>query len=376
LRDFHVDRSAFPITERYVFMNHAAVAPLPLPVTRTLESLVHEFGDCGIARYGEWMKRTGEVRSLFARLINGHPSEIAFVGNTSEGLSAVATGLQWKKGEAVLVPEPDFPANIYPWMNLERYGVKVHFIKRKAGRFGMEEVKKALVPGTRVLSVSSVDFASGFLCDLAGLGDLCQAEGLLFCVDAIQSLGAIPMDVRRFKIHFLAAGSHKWLLGPMGCGALFVSREVDSLLHPEQVGWKSVVDEENFFQVHFDLKTDARRFEPGTMNVAGIYGLGAALELLMEVGIEKIHKRVLHLNDLLYQGLQGRHIRISTPMGKGERSGIFSFIPPRDGHALFRSLTARNVMVSLRKDIIRLSPHFYNTEGDINRFFEALDAST
>ncbi|UCF56466.1 MAG: aminotransferase class V-fold PLP-dependent enzyme, partial [Deltaproteobacteria bacterium] len=200
------------------------------------------------------MKRIREVRHLFAELIHGDPSEIAFVGNTSEGLSAIAAGLEWKKSDGVLVPKPDFPSNIYPWVNLERQGVRVHFFQRRDGWFGVEEVDKALGPGTRLLSVSSVDFATGFLCDLEALGDFCRRKGLLFCVDAIQSLGLIPIDVKRYGIHFLASGGHKWLLSAMGCGVLFVSRDVDNLVHPERVGWKSVVQEEEFFRLQFDLK--------------------------------------------------------------------------------------------------------------------------
>jgi selenocysteine lyase/cysteine desulfurase len=288
-------------------------------------------------------------------------------------LSAVAAGLDWKEGDGVLIAKPDFPTNIYPWMNLERKGVRVYHFERDVGRFSIEEVDKALRPRTRLLSVSSVDFATGFLCDLEALGEFCRRKGLLFCVDAIQSLGLIPMDVKKYGIHFLASGGHKWLLSSMGCGGLFVSREVDNLVHPVQVGWKSVVQEEEFFQIQFDLKPDALRFEPGTMNVAGIYALGAAIELLMEVDIEKACDQVMALNDLLYEGLKERKVQIVTPMGANERSGILSFIPSTDSKSLYDFLTKEMIRVSVRNQMIRLSPHFYNNKEDINRFFQALD---
>jgi len=373
LEDFHRYRSEFPITERYTFLNHAAISPPSTRVLNTVESLFREFSYCGIDYYPKWMKRIGEVRHLFAELIHGDPSEIAFVGNTSEGLSAIAAGLEWKKSDGVLVPKPDFPSNIYPWVNLERQGVRVHFFERRDGWFGVEEVDKALGPGTRLLSVSSVDFATGFLCDLEALGDFCRRKGLLFCVDAIQSLGLIPIDVKRYGIHFLASGGHKWLLSAMGCGVLFVSRDVDNLVHPERVGWKSVVQEEEFFRLQFDLKPDALRFEPGTMNVAGIYSLGAALELLIEVGVEKAYAHVLALNDLLYEGLKERNVRIASPMGPKERSGILSFIPSSDPKSLYNFLTEEMIRVSLRDHMIRLSPHFYNNREDVDRFFQAFD---
>jgi len=355
-------------------MNHAAVSSPPIRVIKSVESLLREFSYCGNECYPKWLKRIAEVRRLFAKLIKAHDHEIAFVGNTSEGLSAVAAGLDWEEGDVVLVPTPEFPANIYPWMNLERQGVLIQFIQRKEGRFGVGEIERALKPRTRLLSVSSVDFSTGFHCDLEAIGDFCRGKGILFCVDAIQSLGVIPMDVKKYGIHFMAAGGHKWLLSTMGCGTFFISNEVNDIVHPGQVGWKSVMDEEEFFQLSFDLKRDALRFEPGTMNVAGIYALGAALDLLYELGVEKIYRNVLNINDILLQGLMDRNCRIMTPMGQEERSGILSFIPSSDPKSLFKFLAGKKIVVSLRDNMIRLSPHFYNNRDDVRIFFEAFDS--
>lgn len=371
--DFEGYRSQFPITNTYTFMNHAAISAPPVTVTRAVQDLLHEFSNQGISCYPKWMKRVEEVRGLASQLIKAAPEEIAFTGNTSEGLSTVAAGLQWRNGDSVLVPRPEFPANVYPWMNLERQGVNVHFFDREDGRFDMGKIETVLVPGTRLLSVSSVDFATGYHCDLEALGDYCREKGILLCVDAIQSLGVVPMDVKRYGIHFLAAGGHKWLLSTMGCGFLYVSGEADALLHPSRVGWKSVVEEEDFFRVHFDLKPDALRFESGSMNVAGIYALGAAMDLIMEVGVENIFRRITALNDALVLGLQDRNARIVTPLGPGERSGIVSFLPSSDPKVLYDYLSQEHMAVSLRNDMIRLSPHFYNNMDDIHRFFEVLD---
>ena len=239
--DISVFRFQFPITESYTFLNHAAVSPVSTKVVESVESLFLEYSRCGIDCFSEWMKRINEVRQNFARLIQCDPHEVAFTGNTSEGLSAIASGIEWKKGDIVIIPRPEFPANIYPWMNLERRGVLLQFIERQEGRFGVKQIEKALRPGARLLSISSVDFVTGFCADLEALGDFCKKKGLLFCIDAIQSLGVIPMDVRKYGIHFLASGSHKWLLSAMGCGALFISKDVDHMVRPELVGWKSVV---------------------------------------------------------------------------------------------------------------------------------------
>ena len=374
MEDFDRYRPEFPIVKDRVFMNHAAVSSPPVRVVKSVESLLWESSTRGIECYPEWLKRIDEVRGTFARLINSHKHEVAFVGNTSEGLSTVAGGLEWKEGDVVLVARPEFPANIYPWMNLESQGVLVQFVQREKGRLGIRDIERAMNPRTRLFSVSSVDFSTGFRCDLEAIGDFCKRKGILFCVDAIQSLGVIPMDVKKFGIHFMAAGSHKWLLSTMGCGTLFISNEVNGMVHPDRVGWKSVVDEDEFFQPSFDLKPDALRFEPGTMNMAGIYALGAAMDLLQELGIEKIYRNVLNINDLLLQGLMDRDVRIMTPMGREERSGILSFIPSSDPKPLYQFLNQKNIVVSLRNDMIRISPHFYNNEDDVRNFFDALDS--
>jgi selenocysteine lyase/cysteine desulfurase len=313
------------------------------------------------------------VRRFVARLLRSHAHEIAFTANTSDGLSAVASGLNWRKGDIVLTLKSDFPANIYPWLNLARHGVDVHYIERKKGRFSVTDIEKALRPGTRMLSVSSVDFISGFACDLEALGEFCHTKGILFCVDAMQSLGVMPMDVKRFQIHFLAAGAYKWLLGGLGCGILFISDEMMDLLHPDRVGWKSVRNEEDFTSLHFELKTDALQFEPGILNVPGIYALGASLELILEVGVENIFTRVRSLIDLLVQGLKRRKLGLATPMGNGGRSGILSFHPSSRPGALFQFFRTQRIHVSLRDKKIRLSPHFYNNQDDVDRFFRVLD---
>jgi selenocysteine lyase/cysteine desulfurase len=372
--DFEAFREQFPVTRRFTFMNHAAISPVPVAVTRAVNDMLTRYSELGIDCYPEWIKRIPEVRKRLAQLINADPHEVAFVGNTSEGLGAVASGIDWKKGDVVLVPRPDFPANIYPWMNLERRGVKTVFIERREGRFDVEALRKALCPGARLISVSTVDFATGFHCDLEAIGSFCREKGILLCVDAIQSLGVVPMDVKQCGVHFLAAGGHKWLLSTMGCGILYICGDSSDQIHPERVGWKSVIQEEDFFRIHLELKRDALRFEPGTMNVPGIYALGASVELLLDVGVNRIHGRVSELIDAFYEGLAARGLRVVTPMEKDNRSGIISFIPETDPIDLYRSLTDRGIRVSLRNQLIRISPHFYNDFGDVSRFFEALDA--
>ena len=371
MKDLSGYRSEFPITEKYTYLNNAAISVPSTRVVKAVEAVYLEFTRCGIDCGSAWLKRIAEVRGLFARLIHADPDEIAFTGNTSEGLSIIAAGLKWKKGDALLIPEPEFPANVYPWINLERHGVKVNFIQRRDGRLDIEDLNKALQPKTRLISLSSVGFASGFRSDLEAMGNFCREKGILFCVDAVQSLGIIPMDVKKYGIHFLSAGGHKWLISSMGCGGLFISKDVADLLHPEIVGWKSVVDDNNFFRIDFDLKPNALRFEPGTMNVPGIYALGAAIDLLLEAGIDKIYRHVTDIIDYLVEGLKDKDIIIKTPMGQKERSGIFSFVPAADPEALVGSFQEKKIIVSLRNGMIRLSPHLYNNKADIDLFLKA-----
>lgn len=373
MRDPMKIRGEFPVTRSYTYLNHAAVSPLPRRVAAELARLNEDRVHHGIVMFPEWMKRIGEVRGLLARLIGAEDQEIAFVGNTSEGLSAVAGGIDWRPGDAVLVSRPDFPSNIYPWLDLERKGVQVIFVERRGGIVDPGDVRRALRKGARLLAVSSVDFLTGGASDLQALGALCREEGLLFCVDAIQSLGVLPIDVRSSGIHFLAAGGHKWLLGPLGCGMLYVDREAVRWLHPTQIGWRSVENEEDFFNIRYELKSGAAKLEPGTPNVSGIYALGAAVELLLEAGIDAVRRRIFQLNDLLAAGLSERGLEIVTPMSPAGRSGILTFRPHGEPLPLFKAMLKERVLVSERAGLIRLSPHFYNDEADAVRFFEVLD---
>ncbi len=373
MRDLSEYRSEFLITNNYSFFNNASTSAPPVRVIKAVNDLMLQFGNEGFMAYRDWMKTVEKTRLLFARLINADPSEICFATNTSEALSTVAGGLSWKPGDKIIVPVPDFPSNVYPWLNLERLGVEIIFIQRKEGRFDLSDITARIKPGTKLIAVSSTDFITGFRCDLEELGNFCRREGILLCVDAIQSLGAIPLDVKSCGVHFLACGGHKWLLSAMGIAALYVSREVDHLIHPARVGWRSVENEEDFYNLELKLKTDARRFEAGTLNVAGITALGTALDMLLEIGIERIFGRISSLNDIISSELAGRNFRLISSMEPGHRSAILSFMPD-DAANLLKHLFKRKVLAAQRGNLIRLSPHFYNDQSDIERLCEALDS--
>ncbi len=365
-------RSQFPVTKNYIFLNHAAAAPLSLRVVKAVTDFYQECANQATLDYFKWVENVETVRKSAADLINADADEIAFTGNTSEGISAITSGFNWKSGDEVILPLPEFPANVYPWMHLKNMGVQIRFVQRKNGCIDVKEIRKAITPKTKMVTLSSVDYLSGFAANIYEIGTFCRKKGILFCVDAIQSLGLIPVDVKKSGIHFLAAGGHKWLTGPMGVGILFINKEVNNLLTPINTGWKSVINEEDF-NIDFTLKKNAARFEPGTMNISGISGLGAAFDLLEEIGITRIYDKVMQFNDIFIKELKKRNIRIISPLNRSDRSGILSFKPKDDPVKIYNFLTSRKIMLSLRNGNIRISPHFYNNEDDISAFFNIFD---
>lgn len=365
-------RTLFPALDEQIFLNHAGIAPCSTRVITAMRTVLTEQARLGRAGYRDWHERTAAVRRQAADFIGATASDIAFIPNTSTGLSLIAEALPWQAGEAVLVPTPDFPANVYPWQHLARRGVRVIGLPRRHGRIEVKDVALALVPGARVLALSSVDYATGFAADLPAIGAFCRKHNLLLVVDAIQSLGVLPIDVKRCGIDALACGAHKWLCGPQGIGLLYVAPELRGQLVPPLVGWKSVADAENF-SLHFALRDDAALFEPGTLNLAGIAGLGAALELLTEIGSARIRAQVAKLVEQLAGGLEQRGWRLATPWQEHECAGIIAFAGAVEPRELFRYLAANGVVVALRDGRIRLSPHFANNEADLAGFFTLLD---
>jgi len=370
---FEAYRREFPITGKYIYLDHAGVAPISLRVRTAVEKFLAESTEGGSFHYPEWAQRTTEIRRACAQLVNARPDEIAFVKSTSHGLSIVAQGLDWRPGDNVLIYEKEFPSNIYPWLNLKNKGVEVRTIPSRDGRIIMHDLELLMDARTRLLAVSSVQFANGFRIDLKKVGALCREKQVLFCVDAIQSLGILPMDVRDCQIDFLSADAHKWLLGPEGIGIFYCGKELAEQLSPPLIGWKSVRNEFEFDRPELLLKTSALRFEEGSMNLMGIIGLGAALDLLFEVGIEHIEQRVLDLGDLIMQEAEKRGYRVLTPGARHERGGNITFPGNFDPAKMRDALREKRIMVNARGGGIRVSPHFYNTEEEIGAFFAMLD---
>ena len=366
-------RKEFPVTKDYVYLDHAGVAPVSLRVKRALESFLNEASESGMFNYKSWMDGVQEIRKKSAILVAADPEEIAFVKNTSHGISIVAEGLDWKEGDNLLICEKDFPSNIYPWLNLKRKGVEIRVVPSQNERILLEDIELLIDSRTKLLTVSSVNFSSGFKIDLKMVGELCNRKRILFFVDAIQSLGVIPMDVNEFKIDFLAADGHKWLLSPEGTGIFYCRKELALRINPPLIGWKSIINESDYDHVDFRLKTNALRFEEGSLNVMGIYALGAAIDLLLDVRIDRIQARVIQLGDLIIREAEKRDFQVRTPKSKEERGGIISILGNLDPINVKDKLKEEGILVNVRGGAIRVSPHFYNTEYEVLRLFDAID---
>jgi len=360
----------FPITESWAYLNHAAVAPLPNRVveamTRFLEA--RRMGELGLQ---DEQPATEETRALAARLLHAEPDEIAFVGSTSDGLNLAAQALPLQPGDNVILCDMEFPANVYPWLNLRRKGVEVRIVPHDNGGLTPARLAEYLDGRTRVVTVSSVQFLSGFRADLAALSQLAHQAGAVLVVDAIQSLGAVPMDVRASGVDILAANGAKWLMAPIGVTVLYVRREWIERLQPPYGYYRAVVRPEPYLAYDWTLRTDARRFEPASLNVVGLYGLRAALALLLEVGIERIYAHLLDLTDRLLAGLETLGLEILTPRAREHRAGIVTCRTP-DVPGDWARLKDAHILVSQREGYLRISPHFYNIPEEIDRLLEVL----
>jgi len=377
LADEELRRHEFPVVREKVFLSHAAVSPLPRRVTQAIDRYL-ERATCDDQEAVLPESVMQEARQGFARLLQAQPEEIAFVGPTSLALSYVASGFPFRKGDNLLIYLDDYPSNVYPWMSLAERGVEVRVLNlRELGRIRAIDVQGQVDENTRLVALASCHFISGWRIDLAGIGGFLRRRGIAFCVDGIQTLGAFPTTVE--PIDFLAADAHKWLLGPCAAGVLYVRREWQERLRPPIYGWHNVRCPDFVAQEELSFKPDARRYEAGSANLLGLVALKAACELLLEVGIDPIAAELLRKRQWLVPALQAKGWTVlladSPP---AHASGIVTLHrADTDLSAVHRKLTEANIVTSLRADragrrYIRLSPHFYNTDAELERLLELL----
>ncbi|MEO8663831.1 MAG: aminotransferase class V-fold PLP-dependent enzyme, partial [Bryobacteraceae bacterium] len=313
-------REQFPVTEKLIYLNHAAVSPLSKPSAEAMRWLATDGELYGSLHYDQWMASYESLRQVTAAMINAHRDEIAIVKNTSEGIATIAMGIDWKPGDRVIVFNEEFPANLYPWQKLEVKGVE---LRRLSVYDPLEKVEEAC-RGARLLALSFVQYLSGYRADLTAVGEICRRHGVFYFVDAIQGMGAFPLDVRASHIDALAADGHKWLTGPEGCGVLYVRKEVQEQVEPVEFGWTNVAKYADYSSRDMSLRSDAGRYEPGTLNTIGIYGLLASMKLLLDVGIERISEAVQGLGDRLSEAAQAKGYEIMGQRTAATGAGIVS----------------------------------------------------
>jgi selenocysteine lyase/cysteine desulfurase len=366
-------RSEMPITQRWAFFDHAAVAPITARAQKAINEWTADMAENGDVMEHRWVQRVEEVRGLAAKLLDADPVDIAFIKNTSEGVGIIAEGFPWKPGDSVVTAAEEYPANIYPWMNLASRGVELRTVPSRDRRIRIDDIRSAIDSRTRLVSLSFVEFASGFRNDLDAVGALCRERGIYLFVDAIQGLGVFPLSVRKTPVDFLAADGHKWLLGTEGAGILYVRRDLVDMLHAVGVGWNSVIGARNFGTIDFRLKPNAGRWESGSLNVGGTVGLGASLELLLEIGIPAIAERVTELTDYLCECAERIGLEVYSSRLPEDKSGIVSLVAPGpDPIQLVRGFKREGVVINQRAGRLRISPHFYNTHAEIDRLIDLL----
>ena len=359
----------FPIRQKLIYLNHAAVAPLVLPAARAMQEFAEDALIYGSLHYDRWLAAYEGLRAAAARLIHADRSEIALVKNTSEGIATVAMGLDWKPGDRVVAFVEEFPANYYPWKRLENRGAEVIWLHVDSP---LDRIEQA-VRGARLLAISFVQFLSGYRAPVHAIGEICHRNSCIYLVDAIQGLGAFPLDVEACHIDALAADGHKWLLGPEGCGILYLRRELQDRVEPVEFGWTNVARYADYASRDMTLRADAGRYECGTLNTIGCFGLKAAIEFLLEVEIERIGPVVQALGDRIAAGVQAKGYELLGTRTPDTGAGIVSFrkdgVEARD---IVRKLTAAGISAAPRAGWVRTSPHFYIRPEEIDRMLEEL----
>jgi len=364
-------REQFPITKNKVFLNHASQSPLPKPVADAVRRFADDFSNFGDTSI-EW---NDGGKPFFAKLVGAKPEEIAFVENTSVGLNIAANVLHYPRGSKIVTTDLEYPSVVYPWLR-KSLGVKVHYVKNVDGKILLEDVEKAVDDKTVAVAVSHVEYVNGFRHDLRALGEIAHEHGAYLIVDAIQSAGAMQIDVRRDDVDFLTTACYKWLLSPPGAGYLYVKKELIEKFEPPFVGWASVKPEAfetvDFWDIwSLRLSETASRFEVGSPSFISLVGATEALKMVLNLGVESIERRILKLTNHLIESVKKLGLKLQTPEEPQYRSGVVNFKIDKPKEVA-ESLSHKDIIISARAHGLRVSPHFYNTEEEIDKLMEEI----
>ena len=367
-------RARFPVVSRHIYFNTAAVGPLSDRAAQAAIQAIEEQADDGSGIFARYEVAVEKTREKVARLIGAEPDEIAFVRNTVEGLSAIASGLRWQTGDNIVMSAQEFSGNVYPWLNTREYGVECRFVPAIGGAVDVSALLGAVDARTRVITVSLVQFSNGYRVDVGTLATRCRERGVRLVVDAIQGVGVVPVDVHDSGVDFLACGAHKWLCAPIGIGFIYVQKDRLPELRLTEVGHGSVVPvPATYTDYRFKLRPDARRFEAGVTSYANVRAFGAALDLLEGVGVAQVRRHVSRLAAHLITSLEAQGYKLRSHQRPDDAAGIVSFTSDRRSSEELRAqLAALGIVVSVRESAIRVSVHAFNTKDEVDTLLAAL----
>jgi len=372
-------RDLFPVVRSgCVYMNHAAISPLPTPTFEETRRWLEVRNSGAVENFEEGMQTIEDTRNRVASYINAKsPEQITFVGNTSDAISAITEGMQWKEGDEIILNTLEFPTNVQPFRRLEKKGVVIRYVESADHRVNPEDIEALITPNTKLVSISAVQYLSGFRADLKRIGELCSSRDIYFVVDGIQALGASPIDVQTCRIDALATGAHKWLMSPMGIGFLYLSEKIQATLEPYKTGWLSVEDPWELSKFEKAWLPVSRHLETGTPNIIGISGLGSSLALFEGIGTEAVRKHIQFLSGYVLNRIESKNnITVITPDDDNQRMGIATFkvhsSPDLDLDSVLGALKEKDIAISAREGFFRISPHMYNTEEEIDLVIDEL----
>jgi cysteine desulfurase / selenocysteine lyase len=366
-------RNYFPLLKNSItYLNHASTGPMCEPVIEKINEILSERSASKPDEYQKFITVAEETKELIGRYINVNKDRIAFTDNTSNGLNILAQGVNFQKGDNILLNDLEFPSNVYPFINLKNKGVDVRFVKSVDGIVTCDDIINATDKNTKLISVSYVQFLSGYRIDIEKLGEFCKNKKIILSVDAIQGLGAIQLDIQKCNIDFLSCGVQKWLLGLQGMAFIYISKELQESINPAFIGWLSVENAWDLLNYELRLKNSASVFQTGTVNTLGIYALNTVLKIFEYYGYKNVEDKIIDNTLLLRNKLRNAGFKLyPAKLEESNFSGIVSF-RHTDPEGLFKWLSERKIMVSLREGIIRLSPHFYNPDSDFDILVEAV----
>jgi selenocysteine lyase/cysteine desulfurase len=366
-------RRYFPyLNNGIIYFNHASTGPISTKVKKRIENFLKERSEKKIDDYYAFKDVADETKEMIGEMINCPSDRIAFLDNTTNGIIWLVKGIELEAGDRIILNDVEFPANVYPFLQLKEKGIEIDFIRSKNGIVTAEEVIERIKPKTKLISISFVQFLSGYKVDLEKIGKVCKERGVIFCVDAIQGLGAVRLNVEKYSIDFLSSGTQKWLLGLQGLAFIYVRKELQGKMKSAPIGWLAVKDAWDLLNFDLTTKETAERFQPGTLNNLGIYAFNSSMKLFKEFGFDEIEKQVLSnsryfINRLAENGYKSPLLSLPDK----SLSGIVSF-RNENVEKIFDHLSQKKIICSLRERYIRFAPHFYNSEGEINRVIEEM----